>query len=152
MPHRVTTATGSAAALATALMLDDLAAFEALLPGLPPLPVVLADAASLLRDAAYASLSLALGSEADDIDVRRAWEDSRDLIVCELTLRHDLDSPELPAAVGWLGEVLAGGSWLPAHSWTLHLALAVLFVAEMFGGGFCEHWPAFLLSRELART
>ena len=103
--------TAAPAALATAFMLDDREAFETVVDDLPAcLAGVLDGAASLFRDAAYASLTDVLGRDVDGIDVVRAWEDSHDLIVRELAFRHDLDSPELPAAAGWLGEGSSAGA------------------------------------------
>jgi hypothetical protein len=74
----------------------------------------------------------------------------QDQLGTDLPLVDDGDQ-DLPASVSsglpWLPL-----AWLPAHSWTLHLALAVLFVAEMFGGGLSEHWPAFLLCQAVGRA
>lgn len=144
-------ATGCAAALCTAFLNDDRIGFEAMLPDLPPSELILADAALLFHDAAFITLSWAMGRPADAIDMARAWADNHELVIRELDLVHQLDGDGLTEAVDWLGRVLAGEMWIPAHHIDLHLVLCLLFTGQLFAP-YEECWADWLIGREMARA
>jgi hypothetical protein len=148
MATREALAAGCTAAVVTAYLADDPGAFSAAVALLPDLALALDDAARLFCDAAYASLALALCRPVDHEDVSDTWRACRDELIHDLEVHHNLDHPELPAAVDWLTAVLDGERWLPTHDESLHLALAVLVTADMMAP-FAGEWPAFLLTREL---
>jgi len=150
MPARdVALATGTAAALTTALMLGDGEAYDSVVTDLPPLPVVLEDAALLFAETAWWTLAVTLGRPGGD--VASFWLAARDRTIRELVLRSDLDGRDVASVVDWLGHILAdpASAYIPAHDPVLHLFAAVMATAEMFAAR-PDCWPRFLLSREMA--
>jgi hypothetical protein len=148
----VVLARGCAAQLATALACGDRDAWDLVTADLPPLAEAVQDAALTFALAAVWSLSIQLRTRATMDDAAFAWAEHADVIAWELAWRYGLDSPDLPAAVAWLGSVLAD----PDHARQPHtdpvlcLFLAAMATEEMFAP-FPEQLPGFLLYLEAAR-
>jgi hypothetical protein len=134
--------------MVTAILFDDAEAFDFVLDGHPPLPYVLADALVLLRDAALASTSLAIHRQADDVDLRRAWEDCRPALATTLARLHGYSEADVAEWEPWAEAVLTEGDFsIPAHSQATFLALTVALTAELFAGYSPETWQGFLIAR-----
>jgi hypothetical protein len=148
----VVLARGCAAQLATALACRDHAAWNQVVADLPPLAEAVQDAALTFAMAACWSLSVQMCRPATLHDAARCWAEHADIIAWELSVRYGLASPHLPAAVAWLGSVLAD----PDHARQPHtdpvlcLFLAAMATEEMFAP-FPEQLPRFLLHLEAAR-
>lgn len=144
-------ARGCAAQLATALACRDQAAWDLVVADLPPLAEAVSDAALTFAIAACWSLTIQLGRLATEEDAARAWAEHADVIAWELA-ENRLDSPDLPAAVAWLGSVLADPDHArqPRTDPVLCLFLCAMATEEMFAS-FPEQLPRFLLSLEAAR-
>ena len=152
MTTRADTLTGATAALATAFLLGDEEAFGMLLDGLAPiggvLPLLLAEAGVLLRDAACASVRLAIHRPADDIDVARAWQDCSPDMGCTLARLHGFEPADLGDWLDWVtGVILEDDTTVPACDWSKYLALTLSLIGEMFAGHPLHEWQNFLLSR-----
>jgi hypothetical protein len=150
---RIETLTGYAAALVTAQMADDGEALSLVLGTLPRplgrvLPHLLADAATLMRDSAYASVSIAIHRQADHIDVRAAWEGCAADMPAVLGRLHGFEPTELADWVAWAeGVLLDGDESVPPCDHARFLVLTTSLITEEWAGYPPECWQRFLLDR-----
>jgi hypothetical protein len=145
--------TGFAAAVVTAQMNDDAGALALLCETLPRplgrvLPHLLADAATLMRDSAYASVSIAIHRQADHIDVRAAWEGCAADMAAVLGRLHGFGPTELADWVAWAeGVLLDGDESVPPCDHARFLVLTTSLITEEWAGYPPECWQRFLLDR-----